>query len=373
MLFVLLFGIFVAYKIQAYLFKKFWNKNLSAKIQFTDPYIYEGESSSLKEVVINDKSLPLPAVSVRFALSRNLELKHGGQENSTTTDQTYRRDIFSFLFHQQITRTLPFVGKRRGYYEINDTEITASDLFFHKTMQMHIKQASQMYVFPAPVNVDRIHNICRAISGMILTQNRLHPDPFEFSGIREYRKEDPMNHINWKASARTGSLMVNQFASTTNIELTMLFDLEDRYILKYPELLEETIRIVSSLAAKLAAAKMPLTVKGNVYERDTKNPFQEYLPSGGSKMSDLNQKLACVDSEDIAYTFESLLEKEANQTTGDHTYILISKNSTPQIIEQIQQLISHNNHILWIIPMTNQEQEIPCSMPSLEIIRWEVE
>ena len=67
-----------------------------------------------------------------------------------------------------------------------------------------------MYVYPRQVDTARIQMICRAVSGMVLSRNRLYEDPFEFSGIRDYRKEDPMNRINWKSSARMGDLMVNQ-------------------------------------------------------------------------------------------------------------------------------------------------------------------
>ena len=62
---------------------------------------------------------------------------------------------------------------------------------------------------------------------MVLTQNRMYPDPFEFSGIRDYQRTDPMKHINWKASASAGRLMVNQHDSTTSAEVTVFLDVED--------------------------------------------------------------------------------------------------------------------------------------------------
>lgn len=89
-----------------------------------------------------------------------------------------------------------------------------------------------MYVYPRQVDTARIQMICRAVSGMVLSRNRLYEDPFEFSGIRDYRKEDPMNRINWKSSARMGDLMVNQFDATTSVEVTVLLDIEDANILR---------------------------------------------------------------------------------------------------------------------------------------------
>lgn len=37
-----------------------------------------------------------------------------------------------------------------------------------------------MYVYPRQVDTARIQMICRAVSGMVLSRNRLYEDPFEF-------------------------------------------------------------------------------------------------------------------------------------------------------------------------------------------------
>lgn len=105
-----------------------------------------------------------------------------------------------------------------------------------------------MYVFPEQINTSRISLVCKEISGMLLSQQKLQPDPFEFSGIRDYCKTDPINHINWKASARMGNLMVNQFDSTTSISPIIILDIEDSQILKHENLVEKNISITSSLA-----------------------------------------------------------------------------------------------------------------------------
>ena len=372
MLFILLISVAFAWYAQSFLFQKCWSKHLTVKLNFQDSYIYEGESSSLRETVINDKLLPLPALCIRFAMSRHLVFRNEAIQNSNISDQTYRNDVFSLLFHQQITRNLPFVAKHRGYYSITETTLTATDYFYSIDQLKTINQDTGIYIFPAQINTNCLNIICRTISGMILTQNRLHPDPFEFSGIREYRREDPMNRINWKASARTGNLMVNQHDATTNIDLKILFDLEDKYIIKYPELLEETIRIVSSLAARLLSVKMPVTIIGNINHPITKTSFYEYLPAGGGKMMELNQKLAQIDVQQLAFSAVELLENETQHTSGNYTYVFVSKNQQPEIIEQLRHLISYGNQILWILPVTCHDENIHYNIPSLQLFQWEV-
>lgn len=138
-----------------------------------------------------------------------------------------------------------------------------------------------MYVYPRQVDTARIQMICRAVSGMVLSRNRLYEDPFEFSGIRDYRKEDPMNRINWKSSARMGDLMVNQFDATTSVEVTVLLDIEDANILREEAQVEESIRITSSLAARMVKNKMNLWVKSNAKDEETGE--EPACPSGSGR------------------------------------------------------------------------------------------
>ena len=62
MLLLLLCGMGLAWFLQKKLYQKSWQKNLKIQIGFQDSAIYEGEESTLKEVVVNDKPLPIPAL-----------------------------------------------------------------------------------------------------------------------------------------------------------------------------------------------------------------------------------------------------------------------------------------------------------------------
>ena len=76
MLLLLLFGMALAWFLQKKLYQKNWQKNLKIQVSFQDSAIYEGEESTLKEVVVNDKLLPIPALELGISMSRNLEFDH---------------------------------------------------------------------------------------------------------------------------------------------------------------------------------------------------------------------------------------------------------------------------------------------------------
>ena len=387
-MFLLLFlGVLLAWFLIRKIYARYWHKGLSVDIFFQERFIYEGDVSTMKEIVVNDKLLPLPALEIRFSSNRNLEFLNDASANTSSTDRSYKRDVFSFLFHQRIERTLPFTAHKRGFYQIYDVSLIGYDFFFNSGYYADIAQDTVLYVYPKQVDTHRIAMLCQAISGTLISRSRLYPDPFEFSGIREYRKEDPMNHINWKASARTGSLMVNQFDSTTSISLSVLFDMEDRLILKYEDLVEETIRIASSLAGRLIKDRMSFHVISNGFDASTGTSFSMYLKAGGGKISELNQKLACMDSSQVAYSTEELLQKEAALKRTDHTYIFISKNKQQldgqtgqlyskegDLVEAMHALVGTSNQILWVLPIRTADVpslELP-TIPHVTVIPWEV-
>ena len=94
MLLLLLFGMALAWFLQKKLYQKNWQKNLKIQVSFQDSAIYEGEESTLKEVIVNDKLLPIPALELGISMSRNLEFDREAKANASITDQSYKRDVF---------------------------------------------------------------------------------------------------------------------------------------------------------------------------------------------------------------------------------------------------------------------------------------
>ena len=77
--------------------------------------------------------------------------------------------------------------------------------------------------------------------------------------------------------------MVNQFDATTSVEVTVLLDIEDANILREEAQVEESIRITSSLAARMVKNKMNLWVKSNAKDEETGEELRVHLAAGAEK------------------------------------------------------------------------------------------
>ena len=194
---------------QKYVYAKIWQRDLSVSLAFREDGIWEGQESELSEIIENRKRLPLTMLKVKFQTDRHLVF--ADTKGSRTTDRYYRNDIFQIGRLEKVTRVLPFTGGRRGYYTIGEADLVASDLFLtaQYTATTPITGCS-LYVYPKPFSHPDFKRSLKQLNGEVLAKRHLLEDPFEYRGIRDYQPQDDLKSINWKATARTGDLKVNQ-------------------------------------------------------------------------------------------------------------------------------------------------------------------
>ncbi len=365
MLFLLLAGAGIFYLLQHLIYKKYWKTGLDIAVDFESHSAYEGDTSYLREEITNDKRLPLPALEVNLAMDRSLLFSGEAKENANVTDQSYRRDIFSLFTRQKVIRRLPFLCEKRGYYEITNADVIGYDFFFHNSYHQSQALKTALYVYPGLVDTRRITLLCKAVSGMIVTQNRLFPDPFCFSGIRDYHPSDPMHTINWKASAKGQGLLVNQYDSATSIRMRIILDTEDSGILRQEELTEEGIRIAASLSFRIVKERMELTVTGNGMNTIC-------LKEGAGQIQTLFQELSRINIRKPVKRLTEELNTEREHLQSDMIYVIISMNQDSETVRGIASMAEKGSRILWVIPVQSSAEYTAGTIKGVNIFKWEM-
>lgn len=301
------------------IYDRFWQKGLSCEIQFTQDYAVEDEVSSLSEVIVNRKLLPLPVLEISFHMDRRLQFGDG--QNASLSDQTYRRDVFAVSSRQKITRRLEFKCAGRGYFRISETGVNAQDLFLTRRYVSSASQNTDFYVLPRPVPTHQLQIPYARLMGAVLSRKRVCDDPFEFGGLREYARGDPMKYINWKATARAGKLLINLHESTLSQQVTLLIDMESGG-LQGDFLNEAGVRVACSLAERLLTDGVELSLYSNGGDTRTGEPWRLEGVSGAGSLLFLKKKLACLGTGTGLPPVCSLPPKPA----GDDLLVLISRN-----------------------------------------------
>ena len=341
-------GAYFLYLLQKYLYRKWWDKNLEIELKFNKDTAKEGDSLTLVESITNRKLLPLPLLKVKFRTSRNLEFP--GMENASVTDNYYRSDVLSLMMYQKLTRQLPFLCSRRGYYTVDRADIICSNLFLSSEMVMDCPQQLSLYVYPQTVTAPSFDPMFKTLLGTVLTKRFTNEDPFEFRGIREYQPYDALKSVNWKASSKTGELKVNAFNYTSSFQVKLLLNLEQETALKQEDLEEESIRLASTLSEKFLAQGIPVSLLTNC--RSLTGEVSEAIQAGSGihHLDTINKALSLLDTSKTPLPFVSCLEGQCLESKNEYVIFL----STYQK-EDFQDLLCHMAAIkmdfIWILPV----------------------
>jgi uncharacterized protein (DUF58 family) len=356
-----------------------WNKKLDVKVKFSVSDAVCNDTFELIEEVTNEKKIPLPFVHLKFQSSTSLIFKDGN-ENARISDATYRDDVFSLLMNQRITRRIPVTCAQRGVYRLGDIEMVFTGLFMNDVSVRRSKSIASVTIYPDPYSIEDVNVLYSRVLGLAERNSLINPDPFAFRQIREYDTSDPMNTINWKASARTGSLMVNQYNETTCQEVYILLNLEPEGMLVYERLSEASISIAAGLCETLLDSGISVGLLSNGVDYETKQPVVVYPQSEPEHIKDINTALARIDLKDGQESFINLLESrtdhfnkpifETSEGKGA-MYVVISQNTRDEVQLAVNSLLDKDSQSVFIATHF-RDKEVMLEQFAGEVIDWEV-
>lgn len=350
---------YLLFLLQRKIYGMLWNKHLTTRLEFTQTSLFEGEKGELLEIIENGKRLPLPMLKVKFQTDRSLRFTDDTL-SSKVTDLYYRNDIFQVSGRERITRKLEFTPSKRGYYRIHNIDLVAADLLLSTEMVESRHTDQYFYVYPAPFASEEFRQSLQQLNGEILTKRHFMEDPFEYRGIREYQPYDDMRNINWKASAKTGELKVNQKNYTSLQTIRIFLNTEDNGVLKKEEAVDASFRIVAGLAAFFLNQGIRVACYGNGRDIIHEEPLQIEAGAGAGQLQQIYRSLARIDTAkepaDFAQTFEQkLLEEDAAAIT-----VLVSANAYSGFTELISRYQKEEREYLWFYPtIENGIPDIP--------------
>ncbi len=347
--------------LQQTIYKRLWNRNLTASFSFLSTSIFEGEQGSLQEVIENRKRLPLSMLKVKFQTSRNLIFD--ASKGSRTTDRYYRNDVFHVGGGEKITRTVTFTGGRRGYYQVDKLELVASDLFLTTEMVETLPVNKFLYVYPRPFDSREFRLSLQQLNGDILTKRHLLEDPFEYRGIREYQPYDDVRSINWKATAKTDELKVTQKNFTSLPSIRIFFNVEDRGVLKKEECVEACFQIAAGLSKFFLNQGVRVSCYGNGVDIFTGEPVAIEASTGKGQLWQIYRTLARVDTAKETADFTGCFGKKLLEQSDSTITCIIAPNQYPDFVELIEAFQNGGGDYLWFYPTAERsDPKIPQSL-----------
>ncbi len=372
-------GAVLVYSLLRWYYLHSWNKNLKTKVKFSVSDAVCGDTFELVEEVTNAKRIPLPFIHLKFQTSMALIFKDG-TENSKMSDATYRDDVFSLLMNQRITRRIPVKCEQRGVYTVDEIELVFTGLFMNDVSVYRNASNASVTVYPDPYFFDGADVLYSKILGLAERNSLINPDPFAFRQIREYDTNDPMNTINWKASARTGNLMVNQYNETTCQQVFILLNLEPEGMLVYDRLSEASISLAAGIAETLIENGISVGLLSNGVDCLSGQNIMIFTGGEQEHIKDIDTALARIDLEKGQENFCEMLVRltdDYNRRLDDANggqgamYIIISQNTRAEVQLAMNSLTGNDSQALFVAPHF-KDKEVVLNEFVGDYVDWEV-
>ncbi len=322
--------------LQAVLFRKWWTLRLQADVAFSETAVKEGDVTQLQEIVENRKALPLPTLTVKFNMDRSILFLD--KTNTSRTDQQYRSDCLVVMPYQRLLRRHEIKCSARGFFTIDSVDVSCMDLLYRHLFSTDYSVDSKLYVYPRRSHIPALPYIFRTMYGEYVTTILRLEDPFAFRGIRDYTPTDPMRSINWKATAKTGDLKVNQYDSTANADVTIFLNVDSQGLNQAEDVLEESIRIARTYLEYFLREGVGVRLISN--GKDLISDEEAYMDSGAGSghLENCLKTMARLDLKKPVRPIERLMEeyRELHPEQNHPMSILISGNQEGDMLRAYQ-------------------------------------
>ena len=258
--------------LQRFIYIKFAFFNLSFKYSFSQTEVNEGDVFYITEVVENKKYLPLPAVSTILEVGEGIAFADGDEK------LIEQKSVFCFYtvgIYKKITRTWRVKATMRGRFELSGIVVNVRDIFGLMKISKDFECETSVLVLPAAYNITGRLNSLNLTGGTKAVPAGYFFNPFEIRKIAPYTYSESLNKINWKASAKTGSLMVNEEQPSVFERIYVILDTSEKYYT------EKNIKICATLKKILPEENEILFLSNGCLPEHCYNPLVKFTDTGG--------------------------------------------------------------------------------------------
>jgi uncharacterized protein (DUF58 family) len=191
--------------------------------------------------------------------------------------QIFRDPVyFPYIPHGMTTRgEVELEFAQRGRYVQSGFGVATRFPFSFLVKTRRVPLSKEIIVYPKVQETDELFEILPMITGEF--ESFVRGRGYDLYRIREYTQEDSARHVDWKSSAKSGSLKVREYTREDERRLRIVFDNPAPGVIA-PDAYEEGVSLAASLAWHFAENDTDLTFAAPGYKGSTDiYDFLEYL------------------------------------------------------------------------------------------------
>ena len=357
--------------VELLIYRKRALSDLSFHVSFSRPIAQCGEIIEVIEVAQNNKRLPLPFILLKFESPDAFHFLD--MSNTSVSDLFYREDMLTMKPFSRHTRRIKVRCVKRGLYSFVRVNVSTSDLLLLEKITHTFDNDASITILPEKITPPEMETLLSVSYRDLIARRTPLNDPMSFSGIREYRPEDPMRDINWTATAKAGDFMVNQTTSTCHRQVSIFVNLESYNLKDSVALLEKSLSLAYSYMIELGNMGIPSRIFTNGKDIATGSPVTDILASDAPGLLRRGIALARIDLSAGVIPFSDLIEEYLPATCTDDYIVVISPRYKGLVQDTLRSIRSRRDSLLWVMPAFRTTPQVENATDITgRYLRWEV-
>jgi uncharacterized protein (DUF58 family) len=312
-------------------------RSLEHERRFDKRRAFVGETVEMAVCITNRKPLPLSWLEIRDEIPTALPLAQGELAPTHMPQTGVLSTVLSLRWYERVSRRYELRCTARGVYTLGPVHLRSGDIFTLFETRECRGDCDCVIVYPHIWPLPDLGLPSKELFGEQRARRRFLGDPLRTLGIRDYRPEDDLRRVHWKATAHRGELQVRVCEPTTTISLVILLNVATfahHWQGCIPELLERAISVAGSVATWALGQKYEVGLVANGSLPLSDQPIR--VPPGRSpgQLSAILEALAAVTSF-ATLPIHGLLRRESPRLPWGATLVVVTAVVTDELAAAI--------------------------------------
>jgi hypothetical protein len=335
--------IIILFRLSMHYWDRYALKKMTYTRYFDPPRVTVGDKSTVLTTIVNKKIIPLPWIKVTTLMPIEFQFENAITTHVKQVEKYEHTIVTSLLFYEQLKRSDGFICTKRGFYQVDSYEIEAGDFFGFSVAKHCVNEKMILWVHPQIKSLRTLIREHRSFQGDVSVKRWINPDPILIMGHRAYEQSDPFHMIDWKTTAKMGSLYIKKQDFTADYSMMLFLDVQTSEVHWQQidkEAIEDGILIATAIIDDAIKSGFPTGLMANTLARDAKRIM--HCPIGQSP----NHRLKLMDTlAMVGYHRSDPMEKvlhDAMRTYSQNTtFVVITSHLSKSLYEQINRLATY--------------------------------
>ena len=330
--------------LQNVLYKNNIFKGVKMERSFDTFGIFSGETFEFSFSVTNRKFLPITWLSLDQRIPMPLVFE--GETNiMKLTEGSYSHlSTLYFLPFQKVNRSYKVKCTKRGFYELRDIHMYATNLFGTEKYDQTIDAPASFVIYPNLVDLDGAFIKPDTTLGDFSVNRWIIDDPMMIIGVRDYMPTDSLKSVNWKATAKGQKLLVNKYDYTSDKKVLMIYVIDEyEYRLQVPdiEVIEASIEITASMAVKMVQNGIPVGIATNVLCLGKTEDNLLRPSTGEHQIVNILRMLGCF-SYSKRFPVKELFSHYKKEISWNTDIVVVTPSINDELVNELKHVKSRN-------------------------------